>query len=140
MGGSSLCAILALGNPAVWWAAVPAVLNALRLWWRERQPAALLAASGFVCLYVPWGLAPRTLNFSHYLFEAIPYACLALGLLLDRAWDGESRPLARGYVGLAAALFLFFYPVLSGLLMPYEVFYTRLPGGAYPWTWFTTWM
>ncbi len=54
--------------------------------------------AGFFLLYLPWGLSPRTLNFSHYLFEAIPYACLSLGILLDRAWDGRHPLLARGYV------------------------------------------
>ena len=135
-----LSAIFAVGNPALWWASVPAVATALGLAVREREPRALFAAAGFACLWLPWGLSPRTLNFSHYLFEAIPYACLALALLLDRAWDTKHRPLAMGYVGLTVALFLFFYPVLSAYPIPYEWFYYRLPGGAFPWTWFPTWL
>ena len=68
------------------------------------------AGAGFFFLYLPWGLSPRTLNFSHYLFEAIPYACLALAIFLDEAWDGRHPLVPRSYLALAAALFLLFLP------------------------------
>ena len=58
---------------------------------RARDPRRLFAAAGFCLLYLPWGVSPRTLNYGHYLFEAIPYACLSLGMLLDRLWDGPWR-------------------------------------------------
>jgi hypothetical protein len=136
--------IIAIGNPALWWASVPVSLVAL---WQGLRPrdvrlglfglatillgiasfvgggageafgflfaiaglalviasrptirdtVALFAGAGFFALYLPWAISPRTLNYSHYLFEAIPYACLSLGLLLDRHWDGRSRPVAIG--------------------------------------------
>ena len=62
-----------------------------------RDARRVFAGAGFFLLYLPWGLSPRTLNFSHYLFEAIPYACLSLGMLLDRALG---RPAALPGVGL----------------------------------------
>ena len=83
---------MAIGNPALWWLSVPVTLWALvTRAARTRDPRRLFAAAGFCCLYLPWGVSPRTLNYGHYLFEAIPYACLSLGMLLDRAWDGPSR-------------------------------------------------
>mgnify|MGYP001027528787 CR=1 FL=1 len=89
----------------------------------------------FLRLVGPAGTpSPRTLNFSHYLFEAIPYACLALGILLDRAWDGRHPLLARGYVVLVAALFLFFLPLLTALPVPTGAW------GLGVWTWFRTWV
>jgi dolichyl-phosphate-mannose--protein O-mannosyl transferase len=132
--------ILALGNPALWWASVPVTLWALVSGARARDPRRLFSGLGFCALYLPWGVSPRTLNFSHYLFEAIPYACLSLGTLLDRGWDGPGRALARGYVLLAAVLFLFFFPFLTALPIPRELFYYQLGHGSRPWWWFPSWI
>ena len=109
---------MALGNPAVWWVSVPVSAWALATGVRWRDPRRVFAGAGFFLLYLPWGLSPRTLNFSHYLFEAIPYACLALGILLDRAWDGRHPLVPRGYVLLVIALFLLFLPFLTAIPVP----------------------
>jgi dolichyl-phosphate-mannose--protein O-mannosyl transferase len=134
-------AIVALGNPAIWWASVPVSVWAVATGVRGRDPRRAFAGAGFFLMYVPWGLSPRTLNFSHYLFEAIPYACLALGILLDRAWDGRHPLLARGYVALAAALFLLFLPLLTATTIPVSLWNFRFPvlGGGI-WVWFRTWV
>ena len=89
---------------------------------------------------MPWGLSPRTLNFSHYLFEAIPYACLSLGMLLDRRWDRGQAVLARGYVVLVAALFLLFLPFLTAMPVPTAIWGFRFPTGGGIWTWFPSWI
>jgi dolichyl-phosphate-mannose--protein O-mannosyl transferase len=141
--------VIALGNPAIWWASVPVTLWALSSGLADKDPRRLLSGLGFCLLYLPWGLSPRTLNFSHYLFEAIPYACLSLAALLDRHWDassesgtglrgrlpgGETRAAAaRLYVLVVALLFLFLFPVLTALPIPPEI-------GLRPWTWFRTWI
>lgn len=130
----ALHGIIALGNPALWWASVPVTLWALLSGLARRDARRLFSGLGFCLLYLPWGLAPRTLNFSHYLFEAIPYACLSLGLLLDQVWDGEwGGAVARGYVMFVMLLFLFFLPVLLALPIPLSI-------GLKPWTWFPTWV
>ncbi len=95
-GGGVVRGIIAIGNPAIWWASLPAAGWALVSGVRGRDARRVFVGSGFFLLYLPWGLSPRTLNFSHYLFEAIPYACLALGMLLDHAWNSRRRPLAVG--------------------------------------------
>ena len=132
--------IVAIGNPALWWASVPVTLWALVSGLRRRDPRRLFAAFGFLCLYLPWGLSPRTLNYSHYLFEAIPYACLALASFMDEAWDGPLRWIPRAYLVLVVALFLFFVPLLTGLPIPTAAFFRKLPGNFKPWTWFPTWV
>jgi dolichyl-phosphate-mannose--protein O-mannosyl transferase len=140
-GEQTVRGILALGNPAIWWASVPAVFWALVTGVRERDPRRLFAGVGFCLLYLPWGLSPRTLNFSHYLFEALPYACLALGMLLDRAWDGPLARGARGYVVLAGVLFLLFLPILTAVPVAQSVWAFRFtPWGPGLWIWFPTWI
>ncbi|HET7746382.1 MAG TPA: phospholipid carrier-dependent glycosyltransferase [Vicinamibacteria bacterium] len=133
--------IVALGNPALWWVALPAAAWALVAGAREKDPRLLFAGFGFSCLYLPWGISPRTLNYSHYLFEGIPYACLALGALLDRHWRVPvTGPVARGYVALVVALFLFFVPFLTALPVPRDWFYYEKIPNFRPWTWFSTWV
>jgi dolichyl-phosphate-mannose--protein O-mannosyl transferase len=132
--------ILAIGNPALWWASVPATLWALVTGIRARDPRRLFAAAGFICLYFPWAVAPRKLNFSHYLFEAIPYACLSLGVILDRFWDSRLRLVARGYLVLVVLLFLHFLPFLTAMPIPADWFFQKVLGGPKPWSWFPSWI
>jgi len=132
--------IVALGNPALWWASVPVTLAAIATGARARDWRRLFAGCGFACLYLPWGLSPRTLNFSHYLFEALPYACLSLGFFLDRGLD---HPRLRGpalvYVVLVALLFLFFVPILTAYPVPLWLFNNEWLGRN-PWLWFRSWV
>lgn len=132
--------IVAIGNPALWWASVPVTLWAVIGGLKARDPRRLFAGFGFLALYLPWGISPRTLNYNHYLFEAIPYACLSLGMLLDRCWDTPRGGLARGYVAAVLLLFLFFYPFLAAVAVPQDWYYYRLRDGVRPWTWFPTWV
>jgi dolichyl-phosphate-mannose-protein mannosyltransferase len=139
--GGYVRGIVALGNPAIWWASVPVSLWALATGIRWRDPRLVFCGAGFFLLYLPWGLSPRTLNFSHYLFEAIPYACLSLGVLLDRKWDKGQALLARGYLVAVAALFLLFLPLLTAIPVPGGLWSYRFPlGGGGIWTWFPTWI
>jgi dolichyl-phosphate-mannose-protein mannosyltransferase len=131
--------IVALGNPWLWWASVPVSVWALVTGVRARDPRRIFSGLGFACLYLPWGVSPRTLNYGHYLFEAIPYACLSLGMLLDRYWDAARRDLARGYLALVVATFLFFYPFLTAIPVPASWYYYNVLG-VRPWTWFKTWV
>jgi dolichyl-phosphate-mannose--protein O-mannosyl transferase len=131
--------IVAIGNPALWWASVPVTVWALVGGARARDPRRLFAGLGFCCMYLPWGISPRTLNYSHYLFEALPYACLSLGLLMDRLWAGRRRLIPRAYLALAVALFLFFYPFLAAIPIPAAWYYFNLDG-VRPWTWFPSWV
>lgn len=133
--------IVAIGNPALWWASLPASLAVLLWGLRTRSPWRVFAGLGYFALYLPWGLSPRTLNYSHYLFEAIPYACLSLGFLLDAAWpERAARPYAVGYVALVVLMLAFFLPFLMGLPVPISWYYHQFPNGARPWTWFSTWV
>jgi dolichyl-phosphate-mannose--protein O-mannosyl transferase len=130
--------IVALGNPWLWWVSVPVTVWALVTGVRARDPRRIFSGLGFTCLYLPWGVSPRTLNYGHYLFEAIPYACLSLGMLLDRYWDSSRHDLARVYLALVVVTFLFFYPFLAGTPVPASWYYYNFHG-VRPWTWFKTW-
>jgi len=134
----SIYGIVALGNPALWWASVPATLWALVTGFRHRDPRRLFTGAGFCALYLPWGISPRTLNFGHYLFEALPYACLTLGMLFDREWQGRWAIAARSFVIVVALLFVFFLPILSAIPIPVNLLFQG--SGMGPWIWFRSWI
>jgi dolichyl-phosphate-mannose--protein O-mannosyl transferase len=122
----TITGIWAIGNVLIWWASVPAFITLLYLAWREKgtgtvMPNLLLAAYG-IGLWLAWGVKSRALNFMHYYFECIPFACVALAYLGWRIWVSESgSPRARrlrrvfvaGYAVALVAWFLFYYPLLS---------------------------
>jgi dolichyl-phosphate-mannose--protein O-mannosyl transferase len=137
--GERIVMVMAIGNPAVWWLSVPASLLALAWGLRRRDPRALFGATGFAVAYLAWGLAPRRLHFSHYFYEALPYACLCLGFLLGQAESSRARRLVGVYLAITAVLFLFFYPVVTALPIPSAWFYQRLFANVYPWRWFPSW-
>lgn len=96
-----IAGIIALGNPAIWWASIPVVLlvmyqalfkKALNIWY---------ISLACLFMYLPWGLSPRTLNYAHYFFEAVPYACLCLAFY--------AKPLGRVFEFILA-------PVIYGVL------------------------
>jgi dolichyl-phosphate-mannose--protein O-mannosyl transferase len=137
--GELVYGIVAIGNPAIWWVSLAVTAWALVSGIAARDPRRIFTGAGFCALYLPWGLSPRTLNYSHYLFEAVPYACLSLGLLLDRHWNDRWAPIARGYLALVVVLFFFFLPFLIALPVPQKLFNASLHG-VRPWTWFSTWV
>jgi dolichyl-phosphate-mannose--protein O-mannosyl transferase len=132
--------IVAIGNPALWWPAVPAAIWALVAGLRARDPRRVFIGAGFFFLYLPWGLSPRTLNFGHYLFEAIPYSCLALGWLVDRQLETRDRLPAYLYLAVVLALFLLFLPFLTAMPVAGSLWGFRFPGGGGLWRWFPSWI
>ena len=121
--------ISALGNPAVWWGGLAALLYVLvrtaqghgrcdhRYGW---------IGIGFASNYLPWVLVPRVTFVYHY-FASVPFLVLSLTLLAQIALSGNGEPWRRwkkwakpamfGFMGLVFALFLLFYPALTGVPM-----------------------
>lgn len=83
----TMAGIIALGNPAIWWSSIFVTIFALYKAIKEKQANLLYTGLGFVILYLPWAVSPRIKNFNHYLFEAIPYACLSITFLIIYLWE-----------------------------------------------------
>jgi len=79
--------IIALGNPIIWWSSLFAVGFVLYKAIKDKMANLLYVGLAFIALYLPWAVSPRVKNYNHYLFEAIPYACLALVYILSSLWD-----------------------------------------------------
>ncbi len=133
--------IFAMGNPAVWWGGLGALLMTAMIWAvrhvnrrglslydgkNDPRPAILLIA--FAAQYFPWTLVPRGTYIYHY-FPSVPFIILCAMLCLDLSLRGEKMltlrlqrlPAAVTILYLLAALGLFiaFFPYASGVTTSY---------------------
>ena len=119
MPAGMISSISCMGNPAVFWFGLAAILYvAVRCAWEKRASRAfLLVLVGFLSQYLPWVLVPRSTFIYHY-FASVPFIIMASVLLLGRV-RRRSRDgfIAASVVLCFAALLLFiaFYPLESGM-------------------------
>ncbi|MDP9183012.1 MAG: phospholipid carrier-dependent glycosyltransferase [Actinomycetota bacterium] len=133
--------VLAIGTPALWWAMVPVCLGLAARWISRRdwRAAALLAMTAVsVLAWIPSDLKHRTM-FLFYAMPSIPFLCLGIALLAGWA-IGRAGTLRRAvgaatvgvYTSLVVWNFIYLYPVLAGVTLPYHDWYARM--------WFRSWI
>ncbi len=121
--------VLAIGNPAIWWVSIPAMIFCLGWWLTRRDWRAGTAVLGIIAGWASWlPFASRT-KFYYYALEFEPFMIicivLCLGLIIGPA-TARLRRRATGtaiaglYVLAALILFWYFYPVLAGKIIPYS--------------------
>lgn len=153
-------AIVNLGNPAVWWIGIVGIVAAAAVWlWRrDWRFGALLGP--FAAAYLPWFLYPERTMFFFYALSFLPFVILmitgGMGLLTGRmglAQYGHTADTAQAltqtcfipaaqahrwrivcwvFLGVVAALTVFFWPVWTGQTIPYEHWRWRM--------WFERWI
>lgn len=116
-----------LGNPAVWWPGIVAMVYLLVTFIRERgrDKTALFILLGFAAQFLPWVLVPRTTFIYHY-FASVPFIILAIVWSIRRLTEHKKLgwKVIWIYLIVVVLLFVAFYPVLSGL--PISTAYARL--------------
>ncbi len=123
--------ILALPNPLVWWSGLVSVPALAYFAWRERSKGFTLLVSAYVLQWLPWIISPRV-AFEYHFFPNLAIICLANAVLLQRVWrlgtPGVVWPkvVVYGYAAGTVAVFAFFYPVLAGLHVPWNVWDARM--------------
>ncbi len=109
--------IAAIGNPAVWWGGLLAMLAAWWLGWRRRDRIVLTLTIAYLSFYVPWMVAPRSITFLYHYFPMVPL--LILFIVWMFRWLEEryrsSRLITFAFVCVAAVLFVWFYPIYTGI-------------------------
>lgn len=127
--------IVALGNPVVWLAFLPAsylVFAALRERWSRRawDPVAkeefkrdLIPAVWFLATYLPLHLVLwRREGFLYYMLPTVAPMCLVITRALFQTRPSERRTVIGVYLALVAAALLALTPVLVGATVPERYF------------------
>lgn len=125
--------ILCIGNPAIYWM-IPFAMGYVLFKWLEK-PSTLYALIlvGFFQAWLPWAVIGRV-KFFHYFYPATPFIAMAIALWMQRIWQigPRGRIIVTAYVMLVAILFLYWYPVYTGLPMTEAFFQNHL--------WFKSWI
>ena len=110
--------IYAMGNPAVWWTGLGALVYVIfKLCAGKGRRTDLYIVLGFLAQYLPWVLVPRSTFIYHY-FASVPFIILATVMLLrdiSIRYRRLGKGLSLGLIALSVILFAAFYPLLSGM-------------------------
>ena len=87
--GAEKCsaAIMAIGNPLIWWLGALALVVAL--WWllRRRDGIALAAVTGLAAGWLPWFQYAERPIFTFYSVVFLPYLAILLAWVVGRWWE-----------------------------------------------------
>ena len=117
-----------LGNPAIWWASIPALIYCGIFAVRRRSYAPAVIVLAFLAAWLPFSRVTRVM-FLYHMFGGLPFMILALSFALARLRQArirlslgsatlpvlEGRHLAMAYLLLILLIFAFFYPVWTAL-------------------------
>ncbi len=146
--GAAKCAqaITSVGNPVLWWAGVVALLVVVVAAVRLRDWRAWTVLAGYLALWVPWFAYPNRTTFTFYAVALAPFVALSVtyaialllgwrtrtagmpdGALLARGRWREPGPwVAAGLLLLVLAAAVFFWPVWTADVVPYEAWRLRM--------------
>ena len=105
------------GNLALFWGALVATAWCAIAAIRARSVTLGFVVFAFLVQYVAWIPISRVLFFYHF-FTALPFYLLLLSVWLAYLWDTARRSWVVGYLAVAAAAFVYFYPFVSGQPVP----------------------
>ncbi len=126
--------IIAIPNPAVWWFGLISIPIVAWLAYRERNKGYALLVTAYLLQWLPWAASPRV-AFEYHFFPNLAIICLANAVVLQRVWRMASgavqtfawpRLVVGGYCALVIGLFIFFYPILAGLHVTWNVWDARM--------------
>lgn len=134
-------AVLNIGNPLIWWSFIIAAVFALAIMVIRRDWRFTALWIVFAVGYFPWFLYPHRTMFFFYALSFEPYMVLMLagllGLILGRRSDSvRRRKIGLWVVGIylivALLLSIFFLPIWTAQVIPYEHWRWRM--------WFDAWI
>jgi dolichyl-phosphate-mannose-protein mannosyltransferase len=121
--------VTALGNPAIWWVSIPAMLFCLGWWLTRRDWRAGAVLLGVAAGWLTWLPFTVRTKFYYYALEFEPFLILCIVLCLGLIIGPVTASLRRRALGASAAgayvlavlvLFWYFYPILAGKIIPYS--------------------
>ena len=124
--------VLMIGNPAVLWGGLVAVLACFWAAWRDRSAKLVAAAGLWAGAYLPWIVIPKSLGFFYYYYLPSIFLPVAIAAALGRFCKGRFEHWDEAYLIVAAGLFVIFFPILSAAPLHDAQDFRR-------WMWFPSW-
>ena len=107
--------ISSFGNPLVWWAGIPAVFFMFYLRAIKNDKVAAFLLIGYLAQYLPWFFVSRITFIYHYFPSVVFVVLMIVHSIKQKRLPAQAFPVLTVLYGIAVfALFLLFYPVLSG--------------------------
>jgi len=132
--GTMVSTIVLMGNPAIWWCSIPALIliaarfaaDKMRKTGDEHSFVSLFILIPFLLQWIPFALISRILFIYHFVAE-VPFMIFALTYWLNLSLEKKALPkkniilcFAIAFLILIVVLFFLFYPVISGYPVAYE--------------------
>jgi len=126
--------IISLPNPLILWVGLGCVPGVALLAWRERNKGYALLVIAYLLQWLPWARSPR-ITFIYHFYVDIPIIILCNVIVLQLIWkageastDGKwlSRFVVCGYVAAVVGAFIWFYPVLAAVPIPWDHWSQRM--------------
>lgn len=124
--------ILLIGNPAILWGGLVAVVACGWAWTDDGDRRPLAIALLWVFSLAIWAVIPKSLGFFYYYYPSTIWLCLALAAAFHH-WRARARHWDEAFLAAAFVLFLYFFPILSAQALP-------SPESFHRWTWFDSWV
>jgi hypothetical protein len=106
-----------IGNPWIWWTALPCLLALpFFIFFRRSFPATLIAL-GFITQWLPWSQVTRVV-FLYHMFASAIFTLLALAFVLTWIYEHRGRlgrAFAISHLAIAVLAFAYFYPIWTAL-------------------------
>ncbi len=127
--------IVCMGNPLIWWFSIPALVAGIIFAIKRKDKYMVVPIFGALFQYIPW-MVVRRMTFIYHYFSAIPFIIIIMVYLLKifSEYGGKSaKRTVYVYLILTALLFIMFYPILSGVVVPrwYASFLQWFPGWSF---------
>lgn len=123
--------VLLIGNPAILWGGLVAVLAC---WWagiRHHAGVPLAVAILWSFSLSIWAVIPKSLGFFYYYYVSSIILCVALAVAFHH-WRTWVKQRDDWFLVLSVALFAYFYPTLAALPLANERGFER-------WIWIPSW-
>ena len=110
--------ISSMGNPALWWAGIAAMLGIFWLAIKHRNNIAIFISIPFLTQWLFFITIKRPIMIYHF-FPNVLFMILAVTLWIQWLWGKYKwgKWVVAGYLALNVVCFALFFPVLSGLPM-----------------------
>jgi len=130
LGGDMAQAISSFGNPLVWWGGIAALLYCVYAAIFRRDKIAVFLIIAYLAQILPWIPVTR-ITFIYHYFPNVPFLVLMITYAFKQIFLYKKAAIA--FAAAVFALFLLFYPVLTGIPTSREFAATWL-------RWLPTWI